>query len=454
MPLLLILIVYSLYVSCSNFFFYNTVLDVNIEDEILKMNILYVFISTIYLIVVRRKNIFCPELILSVIFYCASYLLSFAEYFEFASYYIFTGRLLLQAISLATLGWTFFIIGSLFAKMRKPNKYKRTLKDSYKAAVKNRNIFVVISIIFFLGVLFFDLSYYLNIYSGKRNVNESSTGLLFFLLASLLIASYYEFLRLNKINIISFFQFVKAIDKKYFVLFLIIIFFLLFLGDRSSTLQILLPFFFLYNIFIHKIRIKLMIAAALCFVFLFVFVGRNRGEALRGKNVEYFKIAELTKDFTAADAAIPVMINYTEKNGYAMGRNMVYQIFSIVPFLQSFMKSMFGIESFEASSIVNSKEILGDNYWSGQGTNVIADLYYSFGVYGIILGMAFAGYIYSILFNKIISHVDINKYQMIAYLVLFGNIIYFCRVEYTYILRSLSFTLLLTYLVSFALKVK
>ena len=447
MPLLIILILYSLYISLNNFFYFDIINDVN--TEVVKLHVIYILISVTYLIVKRRKNILCPELIISITFYIATYLLSFSDILEFQSYYVFKAPVMLQSIALATLGWTVFIIGALLSAENKKQKYVRF---NYKNVHKNRNLFLWTTFSSLILMIAIDGSFLFGKYSDEKVVGQR-TGLISYMLILLIITSFYEFQRLKMLDVKTFKNFYKKIYKPYIIIFFFISGLLIYTGDRSSAMQILLPFLMLYYLFINKIKSSSLAFITIVGLILFVFVRENRGST-ENSSINYFKFSELIMDFVPANAAIPTIINYTDTHGLTMGSNIVYNLLAIVPFLQSYIISGVEIKSSSASSLITSQEILGSDFHSGQGTHVVADLYYTFGFVGVIIGMCLAGFIYSRYFNKILKNRNIGRYQLIFFLVLFGNIIFFVRVEYFFILQNLSFAVIFTYLGNVFVRIK
>ncbi|MEG1854775.1 MAG: O-antigen polymerase [Acinetobacter sp.] len=437
--MLVALIIYTLFISFDGLYNYDSIQ--NIDGMIIRLNILYFAVSVLYLWIKRRKNLFCPEFILSIIFYIGSYLVGFAEVFDFRSIYVFDSLLVVQALSLVSIGWMFFIIGALIAKTKKT---EYACISSYSNTVVMRNIFLLLFIIMMVWHLWVDGGLLLNKYKGA--VGTTSAIHFYVILLSILL-SYCEFSRLKQLRVNNFRQFIKQINKIYlFSIGFIAALTFGWFGDRSSALQIIIPVMVLYYLFIKKIGLPSIFTILVTGLFLSILVKDTRQSSVFSFDVT-MDVSDMVGDFISVNAATPVLIQYTDKNGFANGGNMLDQVLAIIPFAQSIFLDP-NKKLAEKSSIINSVVLLGDDYYSGQGTNVVGDLYYTFGLCGVILGMMLVGWFYSYLFNDVVNGNLNNQYNTIILLILFGNIIYFVRVEYTFILRSLSFGLIIYWLVS------
>lgn len=79
---------------------------------------------------------------------------------------------------------------------------------------------------------------------------------------------------------------------------------------------------------------------------------------------------------------------------------------------------------------------------SGFGTNIIGDIYYTFGLMGVVIIMYIVG-----LFCSSLSSLK-NKYIFLMYLIFTGNSIFMARVELLYVVRMLALGCILLYVVN------
>lgn len=85
---------------------------------------------------------------------------------------------------------------------------------------------------------------------------------------------------------------------------------------------------------------------------------------------------------------------------------------------------------------------------SGFGTNIIGDIYYTFGLMGVVIIMYIVG-----LFCSSLSSLK-NKYIFLMYLIFTGNSIFMARVELLYVVRMLALGCILLYVVNLMSKKK
>ena len=114
---------------------------------------------------------------------------------------------------------------------------------------------------------------------------------------------------------------------------------------------------------------------------------------------------------------------------------MIQQTLSIIPFFQSIILSFVSKDNFAPKSSKFFTESFMDSTQGGLGTALIGDIYYSFGIVGVIILMFLIG----LLVNKL-SRAPNSPYAI-------GNALFAPRVEYCYILRSLSYTIIFLYII-------
>ena len=84
----------------------------------------------------------------------------------------------------------------------------------------------------------------------------------------------------------------------------------------------------------------------------------------------------------------------------------------------------------------------------GMGTSLIGDLYYSFGLPGIVVLMFILGYIVSTLFKKIVYGGNYSPYILICIAVLMSQSYFMPRNDYFSFIRLIAFQCLFYYIVS------
>ena len=254
--------------------------------------------------------------------------MSVVTFTDVSDIYFFQKNEIVRAISLALIGWVLFIIGAILAN-RKKNKYFESTNNKIEYNASKIRIFFHCCC--FLIMIYFIINDGVNYVNRYKEGGELSS-IVFWLTLIIVLSSFYEFTHLNKKNIKTLKTFLININKLYLITVLITSAFFLITGNRSEVLQFFLPIIFLYHIFIKKIRTKYLFIFIILALFLFAIIREERAGENVQINSEFIKIENLTKDLVPANAALPVLINYTEQHGSANGYNAFLQIISIVPF--------------------------------------------------------------------------------------------------------------------------
>lgn len=190
---------------------------------------------------------------------------------------------------------------------------------------------------------------------------------------------------------------------------------------------------------INSIKVFVLILAGYTFM---VYIGLTRSGDVGGDLGKDSLFLTFVYDFVSANGANSFLIDYVDKYGTTGGSNMILQAASIVPFLQSIILLFISKDAFAPNSSKLFTESFMDSSQGGLGTALIGDIYYSFGIVGVVLLMFLIG----LVVNKL-SRAHNSPYAMSLLIVLAGNALFAPRVEYCYILRSLSFTIIFLYLI-------
>ncbi len=214
--------------------------------------------------------------------------------------------------------------------------------------------------------------------------------------------------------------------------------FLFISGYRSQLMQIIFPFIICYSEFVKKVPAKVFFTVLIVGVILMIGVGQTRSgdEIVNDASIIFY-----LRDFDASNAALGFFVDEVNQHGITGGTNYVMQTLSVVPFLQSVLASFVDINSFASSSssfFTNSFDTNG----TGLGTNLIGDIYYTFGLFGVMGIM----YVIGVLCSSLSAFK--NKYYFLMYMIFIGNSVFFTRVELLYIVRMLSFGCIIFFLLN------
>ena len=104
---------------------------------------------------------------------------------------------------------------------------------------------------------------------------------------------------------------------------------------RSSAAQLLIPMLLMYGISIKKMRTCKVLAIILVGYATMIMIGMTRAGDGVAKQDSLF--LTLVYDFVSANGANSFLVNYADIQGFTGGSNMLLQLASIVPFMQSFI---------------------------------------------------------------------------------------------------------------------
>lgn len=129
---------------------------------------------------------------------------------------------------------------------------------------------------------------------------------------------------------------------------------------------------------------------------------------------------------------------------------MLSNILSVFPFLQSIYLSLTG----STVSDISSGNLVTDLFFSenpnmksfGLGTNLIGDIYVSFGVIGVAVLMFSLGFLLKKLYRL---SCEGNHNSLLIYALLFMDVIYLPRSSFFTSLRSVTWVLFISYICSY-----
>lgn len=352
-----------------------------------------------------------------------------------------------KSTALSLVGANSYMLGSML--ILKINKSKINIQFSFESIFLKKNINKLILISFVLFSLFFYFGglTYIEAYRDINNPNlKSSLEYLNLIKIIFIVCSLFVFLTFSKSN--NFFDLIVKVDKRYLFLYFPLFLILLVGGTRNLPIQMLLTVLFLYNLIIKKISIiNVLLIVTVGFVF-FTTLRKGREDFSNGKNAFSGEISidndegssAFFSDFLVSSATLYVLVEEVNVKGISYGKSMVLPVLSIVPYLQSFTILLLNLDLNEislSSSIVATDLIFGSDE-TGAGTNLIGDLYFSFGFLGVIIGMFLLGYFIANITNRIID--ENNAIALLAYLCMFSVSFFIVRVEITYFIRTLTWS--------------
>lgn len=227
---------------------------------------------------------------------------------------------------------------------------------------------------------------------------------------------------------------------------------LMFTGTRTLPLMILTILFYIFcnSKQLSKVAVFLFLFGG---VIIMSFVGQMRGEGIDVSSLENYNLKNesslgywnLMSDLIINNRNLYVFYDYVQEVDYTYGLTMLSNILSPIPFLQSLFVNITGVPDYILGSATFSTFItLGTNPRLGLGTNLVGDVYLSFGLVGVIILFYLLGYFINYMRQKTFEGF---YFQTIVYFALIGNCVYFCRSSYLGSLRTILWAIILGYFV-------
>ena len=383
-----------------------------------------------------RGNLICFEFIFGLCFFYTNFVYStfyypISPYFslfdlEFPEEYINKGAALSAlAFSMLTIGlFRFHVLTNVSAKrnnlLKVPSLYKKICVCCIIILLAQ----LILGII--QGTAFDDAIW------EKSNLKVISDIFLYYII----FASFTQY-----DNVRSFY---KANSLFVWLLFIYMIVMLL-CGTRGFTLRVALMSLFCYSSYYRIINYKLIFPLLIVGASLMFYIGSVRGEG-NGRNLEMEGIPTILnvgQDLVINNRSQYVLMEHADKKGYTYGRTNIMDILSVIPFAQTTFLYISGM----SISHISSANLVTDLFFSqsnresfGLGTNMVGDIYVSFGVVGVIL--LFWGLGIFISYNYL-QGINGNYSAMLIYAMIFINCIVMTRAGFFCFLRPMVWSLII-----------
>lgn len=244
--------------------------------------------------------------------------------------------------------------------------------------------------------------------------------------------------------------------KIFYMVTIAYIFLFLSIGDRGPALYLLLLIAGLYTFYIRKIAFKFLIVFGIIGIVGMHLIGLGRTTNIsdtegniiaRGiektrSNEQFQSYYAVTQSFVVNTRNLYVGLEYVDKNGVNWGKTYLSSILGVVPFAQSAVENLTGIE-LEGSAGFFTTLAFGKQRSYGLGTNLVADVYISFGLIGIIGLFMLFGRTVEFYRKKTIMKNDI--YSNIVYFTLLSYSVYYPRADLFMPLKFIIWTFVIYY---------
>ncbi len=154
----------------------------------------------------------------------------------------------------------------------------------------------------------------------------------------------------------------------------------------------------------------------------------------------------LFRDFLTASLATPFFVEYVDSYGITYGSNYLLHLTAIIPFLSGFIVTL-GFKPAPLSYNVFTNTVLEDVY-TGLGTSLVGDVYYTFGLVGSAVAFYLLGYIVSWLYRRLIFEGSQSMYELISYVVLMSSSFFMPRNDLLSYLRTVALLCIVYYIMN------
>lgn len=300
-----------------------------------------------------------------------------------------------KAVALSTLGASSYICGYISTYANK----KFCMKLEQVSVIKKIGLLKILTILLFILFLFTaGPGFLLGEFDSISNI-----GGYFLLLFKVFFYNYIIFSFYTKRKFLKerTFAFILRLDKSLLCLIVVYIAFFLRAGERGEAIQLILLLFCLYNLYVTQFAIKKFVISVCLAVIVLNIIMQNRGNNNPITDNPYRNEGSVSPIIDAGMDLIIISFpafeaqKYVDEKGHTYGLSAVGFILSAFPFSQSIIYPLldFDAESSTSARLLtkNLGNRLGRDLTFGIGTNLIGDLYLSFGSFILVIILFFCG---------------------------------------------------------------
>lgn len=320
---------------------------------------------------------------------------------------------------------------------------------------------ILLSFLVFIGLV--GTPFLKGAYAGTSNWGEGAAYVFLLLRNLIFLRIIYFFSELPRHSTIPKI-FSSILSNKIFISILIAYTLLfLFVGDRGPVMQILLIIGGAYALYIKPISFKYLMLFVIIGAFGFTIISFGRGSDLSElgeKNIFQRGYANFSENkdetYITDDLATSVRIQYRaldvvpDKHPYLYGLTFFTVGVGTIPFLGSLTLQVFNIPRYYKSSS-EFFTFLGQGHFAsfGEGSEILADIYINFGIYGVFILMFFFGVVTSRI-SKRATNFEFT--YVIIMLVLLTASIYINRAMLLTPLKDIVYVLVINFLITRLIK--
>lgn len=404
----------------------------------------YLIASTVYVVVQKKENYFDFDMIFLLTFYFIMFFFPVFMYGTdlenvfFSFQYEYNHDVISRATALSLLGAQAYMLGGLMVNDEKI----RLKKIAASVIIPNGILALEVILCFALFFVAVGPELFTHKYDGKIG-GDSASGAVSYILV-LLSALFISAMVIEFNN--------WSIDKKYkknVLLFLVMIVFMgvfLFIGSRGSPLQYGLLVLGLFSLKVKSINLKWMSVLVTGGIIAMGAFGLMRA----GESQEIDNMQEATgplvylQDLILNNRNTFMAIDMVDKDGIDFGMGMTTTLLGVMPFANSMVLAATPLTELDMSSGLRiTAKSLGttSDFSVGFGTNIVADIYMSFGMVGVIVFLFVLGYMVKYAMFK--ARYQNNIYYLLFYAIMISYSVFIVRSEYFVFIRYLVWGLII-----------
>ena len=397
------------------------------------ISVLYVYKKDIRYEVLGFNAIFSLSLILVTYIYPLVVYPVFPNFSLFG--YSYNENVITKASAMVNMAYSFYAMGYMMVL----NKDARTNLLAYKKnfdfpAIIPRKLLVpwtLIDVLFFVIIIAAGgLEMFYSQYAGDKSVKA---GVVF----SLLWVFFQTF------SILLIIVNLKYNSKFTYFAIGLIMFLLMAVGTRTLPLCIILLVAYTVSIKKDFSLFKIAIMGVVLFGLLsLVGIYRHGSADLSAFSSTDIGLWAYLEDFIVCTRNQYVIYDYVQQKGTTLGVSSLGYILAVIPFMQSFVSSLFGLSDADLRS--ESLTTKWESTDTGLGTHIVGDVYLAFGLIGVVFLFFALGYIVA----KSRGAMFRGSWKgAIIYLVLVSGAVFMCRGSFFYSLKNIVWSLLIVLLV-------
>lgn len=347
------------------------------------------------------------------------------------------------------------------------NRNKTLIKNQNKINQQNINYKTYLKlseILFIIFIIIVGKSFFTSSYEGLDNASTLAKYSYMLFSITILLSTFFIFLKYSQLlknNILNIYK----IDKSYFILVLTYLtLFVIVLSDRGSALQLLSAIIFVYAILVKPITFKQISILLIMGTIFMTIVGLGRidgGDISSGQKKLVEDLSNLkregsvayllTKDLSGTCRILYKSVEYiNDGNDFFLGKTMIGPFLGVIPFANGLFHELVSLDR-ESKYEINTSTfithlVLGNYPKWGEGSNLLAEIYLNYSIYGIII----IGFFLGILFKKLHNELrELNNiYYIILSLVLIAFVIYWPRSSLFVVLRPIIWAIVIYIIIS------